>query len=170
MPTRYRLDVLAASVEDVVRSAGGWLFDRAMAGWEVNLLVTEPCDTRRLRILGINTVALQPTFASTPDFPRVHAIAVAADVLAADKRLRQKVIVALDRGVTEVTLWGDDWPPAVHRRAGEVVHRLSTAARAFKSHALAGTRPPAEPANDTERFRSGSRWYPPYEPDLLPVG
>ncbi|MBV9513764.1 MAG: hypothetical protein JO280_06970, partial [Mycobacteriaceae bacterium] len=79
MPTRYRLDVFAASVEDVVRSAGGWLFDRAMGGWEVNLLVTEPCDTRRLRILGINTIALQPTFASTPDFPRAHAIAVAAD-------------------------------------------------------------------------------------------
>jgi len=30
---RYRLDVVAADVADVVRFAGGWLFDRAMAGW-----------------------------------------------------------------------------------------------------------------------------------------
>ena len=32
---RYRLDVVAAGVADVVRFAGGWLFDRAMAGWDV---------------------------------------------------------------------------------------------------------------------------------------
>ncbi|MBV8789682.1 MAG: hypothetical protein JOZ00_23760, partial [Mycobacterium sp.] len=30
---RYRLDVVAASAADVVQSAGGWLYDRAMAGW-----------------------------------------------------------------------------------------------------------------------------------------
>jgi hypothetical protein len=30
--SRYQLDVIAASASDVVRAAGGWLFDRAMAG------------------------------------------------------------------------------------------------------------------------------------------
>ena len=38
---RYRLDVVAGSVVDVVRFAGGWLFDRAMAGWDVSVLLTD---------------------------------------------------------------------------------------------------------------------------------
>ena len=29
---RYRLDVVAPNVAEVVRSAGGWLVDRVMAG------------------------------------------------------------------------------------------------------------------------------------------
>jgi hypothetical protein len=34
---RYRLDAVAADVVDV-KFAGGWLFDRAMAGWDVTVL------------------------------------------------------------------------------------------------------------------------------------
>ena len=68
--TRYRLDVLASSVSDVVRSAGGWLFDRAMAGWEVNLLIADPPDARPLQILGISVfpleTALEPVPAAEP--------------------------------------------------------------------------------------------------------
>ncbi|ETB36586.1 hypothetical protein O977_01065, partial [Mycobacterium avium subsp. paratuberculosis 10-5975] len=50
---RYRLDVVAASTVDVVQSAGGWLYDRAMAGWEVTVLLPHGCNTRSLRILGV---------------------------------------------------------------------------------------------------------------------
>ncbi len=32
-PGRYLLDVTASDIADLVRSAGGWLFDRSMAGW-----------------------------------------------------------------------------------------------------------------------------------------
>ena len=32
---RYRLDVVAPSVAEAVRAAGGWMFDRVMAGWDV---------------------------------------------------------------------------------------------------------------------------------------
>jgi hypothetical protein len=95
---------------------------------------------------------------------------VAADVFNANKRIRQSVVVALERGLTEVTLWGDTLPPELHRRVGEVEHRLSAAARAFKSHALSAAKLPPASIADTERFRSGSRWYPPYEPDLVPIG
>jgi hypothetical protein len=38
---RYQLNVIAASVAGVVQSAGGWLFDRRMTGWEVNILLSE---------------------------------------------------------------------------------------------------------------------------------
>lgn len=60
---RYRLDVVAASAVDVVQSAGGWLYDRAMAGWEVTVLLPQGCNTRSLRILG----CAPPT--STPGSP-----------------------------------------------------------------------------------------------------
>ncbi|HWF27336.1 MAG TPA: hypothetical protein VG327_02980, partial [Mycobacterium sp.] len=52
---RYRLDVVAASTVDVVQSAGGWLYDRVMAGWEVTVLLPHSCDSRSLRILGVRT-------------------------------------------------------------------------------------------------------------------
>jgi hypothetical protein len=162
--TRYRLDVIATSVDDVVRSAGGWLFDRAMAGWEVNLRHAEPSDARPLQILGINTV--EPV----ADWPRTQAIAVAADVFNTEERVRENVVMALEQGLVEVTLWGDTWPPEFHRRAEAVQHHLSAAARAFKAQAVAVSELPPAPLTGTERFRSGSRWHPPYEPDLIPIG
>ena len=42
---RYRLDVVAASAVDVVQSAGGWLYDRVMAGWEVTVLLPQAAAT-----------------------------------------------------------------------------------------------------------------------------
>ena len=60
---RYRLDVVAASAADVVQSAGGWLYDRVMAGWEVTALVPHGCDTRPLRILGVQASDADPRFA-----------------------------------------------------------------------------------------------------------
>jgi hypothetical protein len=168
--TRYRLDVVASSVDDVIRSAGGWLFDRAMAGWEVNLLIAQPSDARPLQILGINALPLGNAFEPVANWPPTQAIAVAADVLNNNQSVRGSVVAALDRGLTEVTLWGDTWPPGVHRRADAVQHRLSAAARAFKAHALSAAQLTPGSITETEEFRSGSRWCPPYEPDLLPIG
>ena len=64
---RYRLDVVASSVVDVVRFAGGWLFDRAMAGWDVSVLLTDLADQpdgRPLQILGAQVVDLEVALAS----------------------------------------------------------------------------------------------------------
>ncbi|PRC60972.1 hypothetical protein C6A85_14110, partial [Mycobacterium sp. ITM-2017-0098] len=36
---RYRLDVVSPTVRDAVRFAGGWVYDRVMAGWDVTVLV-----------------------------------------------------------------------------------------------------------------------------------
>lgn len=52
---KYRLDVVASGVVDVVRFAGGWLFARAMAGWDGTVLLTDVSgrtDARPLQILG----------------------------------------------------------------------------------------------------------------------
>ncbi|MBV9351060.1 MAG: hypothetical protein JOZ23_05930, partial [Mycobacterium sp.] len=61
---RYRLDVVAADVIDVVKFAGGWLFDRAMAGWDVTVLVADHPDDRPLKVLGAQTLDLEFALAS----------------------------------------------------------------------------------------------------------
>jgi len=64
---RYRLDVVAASAADAVRSAGGWLYDRSMAGWEVTgldasgrSLGTMTWSDRSLVVIGSERAGLGP--------------------------------------------------------------------------------------------------------------
>src|SRR5256885_3035465 len=55
---RYQLNVLAASAQDVVQWAGGWLCDRAKAGWDVNVILADGGDPRPLTILGATALDL----------------------------------------------------------------------------------------------------------------
>ncbi len=129
---RYRLDVVATSAADVVQSAGGWLYDRVMAGWEVSVSLPHGCDTRALRILGVQ--ALCPD--DHPTGARSHSLAVSAEAFAADALVREKVLEAMDDRLTEVALWGDGWPLAVNRAMAQAQHVLTAAARRFKGYAL----------------------------------
>jgi hypothetical protein len=167
--TRYRLDVIASNVADMIRSAGGWLFDRAICGWDVNLLTTEPSHFRSLQILGVKSLAHPPPFGTPTKRLPTQALAVAAEVFNTDARVREIVIAALELGATEVTLWGDILPTEFHRRAEQLQHRLSKAARAFKAQALTAAALPTDQIPTTERFCGGARWCPPYEPDLTPI-
>jgi hypothetical protein len=132
---RYRLDVVAASAADVVQSAGGWLYDRVMAGWEVTALLPPACDTRALRILGVQALDPDARFALTGSTSQ--SLAVSAEAFTADARVRDKVLKSLDDRLTEVALWGDGWPLGVNRATTRAQHVLSAAARRFKGYALA---------------------------------
>jgi hypothetical protein len=155
---RYQLNVLAASAEDVVQSAGGWLCDRARAGWDVNVMVADGGDPRPLTILGATALDLNEGFLSMVRNPsRVEALAVSGDLLGADQRVRDEVVRALKRGLTEVTVWGSQWPAELGRQADAVHHRVSSAARAFKSHALVAADVSADAVKSSETlFRIGS--------------
>ena len=76
---RHRLDVIAASVSDVIRSAGGWLADRALAGWGVNVFVPDTEDAEPLRILGVTAHSLAEVPARCQESRRPTAVAVSAD-------------------------------------------------------------------------------------------
>jgi hypothetical protein len=167
---RYRLDVVAASVVDVVRFAGGWLFDRAMAGWDVTVLVADHPDDRPLQILGAQVLDLEDALAAVESRPRPQALAAAADLFGCDSRVRQGVLRALDHGVTEVTLWGENWPAELDDSVGLVQHRLSTAALTFKAQALAAAAAPVSSIDHTETFRSGLPACPSVAADLVPAG
>jgi hypothetical protein len=131
---RYRLDVVALSAADVVQSAGGWLYDRVMAGWEVTVLLPHSCDIRPLRILGVQ--ALDPESQPALTESTSQSLAVSADAFTADARVREKVLESLGDRLTEVALWGDGWPLAVNRAMTRAQHVLSSAARSFKGYAL----------------------------------
>ncbi|OBJ11513.1 hypothetical protein A5659_04240 [Mycobacterium sp. 1165196.3] len=145
---RYRLDVVAASAVDVVQSAGGWLYDRAMAGWEVTVLLPRGCDTRSLRILGVRAVDLEPELAGLGEGST--SLAVSAEAFTADARVRAVVLEALDNRLTEVALWGDGWPLGVARATTRAQHLLSGAARMFKGYALAAAGIPVTTVGATE--------------------
>lgn len=173
---RYRLDVVASNVADVVRCAGGWLFDRAMAGWDVTVLLTdvgEDADERPLQILGAKTLDLQHALASVDTRPRPQALAAAADLFGCDSQVREGVLQALNQGATEVTLWGEAWPAELDDSVGVVQHRLSTAAQIFKGQALAAALDdggaPIGSIGHTETFRSGLLAWPSVAADLVPA-
>lgn len=174
---RYRLDVVASSVADVVRFAGGWLFDRSMAGWDVTVLLTDLADcpdVRPLQIIGARTLDLEDALATVETRPHPQALAAAADLFGCDSRVRQGVLHALDHGATEVTLWGESWPAELDDSVGLVQHRLSMAAKIFKGQALAaagtGDGVPHGPIGYIETFRSGLLAWPSVAADLVPAG
>lgn len=152
--TRYRLDVIALSVLEVVTHAGGWLVDRAMAGWDITVFLADQADARPLQILGTQTLDLDYAFGSLDGRPRPQALAVATGLFGSDLRARQYVLKALDYGLTEVTVWGEVRSAELHATTDSVQHRLSDAARVFKAQALAAAGVPDASVHFTETFRS----------------
>lgn len=152
---RYRLDVVAPTVLDAVRFAGGWIYDRVMAGWDVTVLVGSGGDVRPLEILGAATADLESVLEEWADRPHPQTVSVSADLFSRDERVRRGVVGALDQGATEVTLWGPLLPVELDSSVDSVVHRLSAAARAFKAQALAAAGAADEPVGESETFCSG---------------
>jgi len=153
---RYRLDVVAPTVLDAVMFAGGWVYDRVMAGWDVTVLIGADEDVRPLEILGAEVRDLEPVLASWEDRPHPQTVAIAADLFDSDSRVHQHVLNALEQGATEVTLWGEHLPAELDESVDSVQHRLSAAARAFKAQALAAAEDSSVTATAaTETFRCG---------------
>ncbi|MDA4106785.1 hypothetical protein [Mycolicibacterium holsaticum] len=156
---RYRLDVMATRIADTVNCAGGWIFDRAMDGWDITVFVAfDHNDARPLEILGAKVADL----ARVADRPErsPEALSVAADLYATDGRVRYAVRKAFRRRTPEITLWGNQTPPELKRGAVVVQHQLTNAARAFKAHALAAAgihSGSVDPVETLSRARRNSR-------------
>lgn len=151
---RLRLAAIAPSTVEVVQSAGGWLFDQVMAGWDVTVLTADHSDSRPLEILGARVRDLETMLALPVLGPCLQAIAVRADLYQSDERVRAMVLTAFDEGQAEIRFWGDV-PEGLSAGADPLSHWLSLAARAFKAQALAAAAAPAYPAEDVEMFRRG---------------
>jgi len=146
---RHEMTVIAADVADVVASAGGWLYDRRMAGWCVNVMVSDRDGGRALEILGAEVFDLDGNLdAVIRDPERAHAtVVVAAHVYARDGRVRQ-FVSDFGRGGAEVALWGEAEPLGLDVSAAG--YRMSAAARAFKAQALLALGLPNDAVAPTE--------------------
>jgi hypothetical protein len=134
----YRLNVVTADVPDLVQSVGGWLVDRTLAGWEVNVLVTDLRGVLPLQVLGARPVGLEAGLISLiRRRNRAAGLAVDANLLAKHESLHRDVRWIVRSGLTEVALWGGGWPASLAGPADSVDYRISAAARHFKRHALA---------------------------------
>ncbi|MFI7530227.1 hypothetical protein [Nocardia salmonicida] len=156
------MHVVAPSVADVVEHAGGWLFDRSMAGWEVTVLLARMGDPRPLHILGARAGEFAP-FLDPVDRGRLpHSLAVAVEMCHTEPRAHAGLAQALAATALEVRTWGDPGRelPDIRLAPAPVVHRLSLAARTFKSHALIAAGRPDDDA-PIETFHSPAAATPP---------
>ena len=153
---RHRLDVVAVRTGDVVQTAGGWLYDRVMAGWQVNVLLPHGSDTRPLHVLGAQVLDVAADLDLSG--PTSQGLAVSAEAFTADDRVRTLVRKAVASRLTEVALWGEGWPLGADRGLTRTHHTLSAAARAFKAQALRAAGIPYESIDSIETLLTDSAW------------
>lgn len=140
---RYQLHVFAPNVADAVASVGGLIFDRAMAGWDVTVVVDgdrdvgRGIDDRPIRILGGRVARLVSGTDQAGSVPYPQTLAVATDVLVKSEQVRRLVLAARDAKASDVLVWGGHHPPNLNFRFVPVRHEPSAAAHLFKSHAMA---------------------------------
>jgi hypothetical protein len=135
---RYQLHVFAPNIADAVASVGGLIFDRAMAGWDVTVVVDDgDIDDRPVRILGGRVAAAVSGPDRVGSVPRPQTLAVATDVLVKSEQVRRLVLAARTAKASDILLWGRHHPPNLNCRFVPVHHQPSAAAQVFKSHALA---------------------------------
>jgi hypothetical protein len=145
----YRVVVSAASVRSVVEAAGGFLCDRARAGWDVSVLLAGDGDARPLAILGVAAHHEPGPDVGSMIRELAHGatVVVDAELLERDPDARDALTRAVRRTGGRVRLWGR--PALTHVGSGlaEIPYELSQAAMAFKGHALraAGSPGVAEP-------------------------
>lgn len=151
---RYQLMVVAPDIAELVTGAGGWLFDRAMAGWEVTVLVREGSDVRPLRVLGVGAAELKSVL--SPDGCAIQpcAISFAGHDYLSDPRIRELILRTADGGATELTVLGD-CPADFSASLSPARYEPTSAALAFKKHALAAAGCHDRAIEPTESFRCG---------------
>ncbi|KUI04805.1 hypothetical protein [Mycobacterium sp. IS-3022] len=147
----YKLVVLAPGTADAVSAAGGLIVDALRIGWRVEAYLESESDARALQILGVDGRGLPARFDFEPHWP--DAVVFAASMYVRHRGVRRFVTDATRRHGADVASWGGNWS-AAPASASHIEHRLSSAARAFKHHAMkaVGT---AGPAGPVEAFHGG---------------
>ncbi|BCI54318.1 hypothetical protein NIIDNTM18_35960 [Mycolicibacterium litorale] len=128
----YRIDVVTDSVPDAIRHAGGLMFDRRRAGWQVVVVTDDAVHSRALTILGA----------------RIESPGDAESRLSVAERGIRTVVAARSQGpagwellkpCNELLLWGHQVDEQSTGAMRPVRHDLSTAAQIFKAQALFST-------------------------------
>ncbi|WP_157104390.1 hypothetical protein [Nocardia kruczakiae] len=152
---RASVVVVAHQVEQVVDLAGGWLFDHAIAGCDVSVLIARPVDPAPLRVLGASLIDLANVTPFSHDIVP-QQLAIVGDERTFDEPVRRWIMRCLDTSHPGTTLWGDVHDPALLRCTKPLHHQPSLAALAFKAraHALATRRAGTATGNPDPRIES----------------
>jgi hypothetical protein len=149
--TPHRLLVLGVDTADMVSGVGGLVCDSVRAGLQVEVCLETVGDDRALQILGVRARALPVRFDFDPQWP--DAVVFAAALYERNQAVRRLVADSTRRRRSDVASWGGAWPTEPDSGMS-VDHRLSSAARAFKLHAMKASGIAAH-VSSTEPFRSG---------------
>lgn len=160
---QYQLNVVAGDVAEVVSGIGGWLFDRAMAGWRVSVASDEGGDERALRILGLKAVDLEGLWRPA------ESDSVAVTVIGASRLEPGDHGLAWRGARVDVVFAGAHGPDGLGGGLDRVQYRPSAAALAFKSHALAVAGADPGPACRVETLLRCERSTGLLDADLVPV-
>ncbi|EHB45741.1 hypothetical protein MycrhDRAFT_6489 [Mycolicibacterium rhodesiae JS60] len=147
----HELHIVTVSVADAVQWIGGWLTDRALAGWEVSVFAPESVDPTTLRILGASHRPLSE-IAFTTDVDRIQpVVSVDAAIACAEPDLWDELCRRYAPQASRILFWGQLPDVAVDADIVPTDYRMSSAANAFKMHALWSLGLVGPPAI-TERF------------------
>lgn len=102
-----RLDVITTNVAEAISKVGGLMVDSSLAGWHVRVVTNEPSDSQALTILGAG---------------------IESEVQ------REPLPLLADQSWHIIVLAPGEVRPSTNLTRGH--HKLSAAARLFKSHAL----------------------------------
>lgn len=148
--------MIAPDAVTAVEHAGGWLFDQALAGWEVTVHVATDCDVRPLEILGAHPLDHRICMRSHPaDGPWPQALAVCSSLFEDDEQVRAGVLGTLESGRADLRLWGPTLPVELAGRCHTSLYELSFAARAFKRRAYTAAGLSPDTMTTTESFLVG---------------
>jgi hypothetical protein len=136
---RPRMALVGVSVREVVTSAGGWVFDHTMAGWDAYVVIDDVKGARALRILGARCVDRSASFDAGEPGRWPHMLMVSAELYRLDSRVRDGVWNILKHGGTALTMWGPNCPVELEPWVNTALYRISAAASAFKPCALAAS-------------------------------
>lgn len=160
---RPRAVIVAPSVAEAVVRLGGWVFDRAIGGWEVMAAVPGGGRHRALEILGARMIDLEEWLGLPNGWTGLDMLAVESGLYSDDERLREIVLQRLTLSAKQNLVWGG--PPAteLHDIATLAHHKVSLAGRAFKRKALDALDGDPDRQTDAETF-----WTTPCGPHRVP--
>jgi hypothetical protein len=152
MLTRFRMDVVCATVREAVEHAGGLICDRSLSGWEVGVFAADDGDDIALRILG---AARTESLSQEPGAEKLlRAVVVSASRYRDDDDLRCWVEEAMGDPLIEVLVWDSGRPAS---EISQVEIPISRAAAGFLGHARAavGCESPSDPSEFFRQLRTG---------------
>lgn len=150
----YRLLAIGPTVLDVVAYTGGYLFDQSMAGWRVRAAVPATDDHLPLAILGVESTELEAALVEFASERSAGVVVVCANFHDHDHAVGAVVRAAVKEAQADVLLWDRETDADEFTSACAVRHRLSHAARAFKTLALSAATGAPRDAQMTESFRT----------------